>query len=68
MVFHPRQGQPLVIDVPKKELYSGEVEDLHAAILDGAEPYLSLEETRDHMRTTLALYESANSGLVVELD
>jgi xylose dehydrogenase (NAD/NADP) len=68
MVFYPREGGPQVVDVPQKELYAGEVEDMHAAILDGADPYLSLDETRDHMRTALALYESANSGAAVELD
>ena len=63
----PKDGKPQSISVPKKELYLGEVEDMHAAILDGATPYLSLEETRNHVHTALALYKSARSGQVVEL-
>ncbi len=50
------------LPVEEKELYLGEVEDMEAAILDGATPYLSLLETRDHVRTILALLESAKRG------
>ena len=52
--FRSLDGEPQEIPVPEKDLYLGEVEDMHAAILDGADPYLSLDETRDHMRTALA--------------
>lgn len=67
VTFFPEQGEPQTLDVPAKELYLGEVEDMHSAILDGAEPYISLEETRDHVRTALALYASARSGQPVVL-
>jgi predicted dehydrogenase len=67
MVFHPADGEPEEISVPEKPLYLGEVEDMHAAILDGAPNYLTLAETRDHVRTVLALYESAQKGQVVQL-
>lgn len=67
VTFYPSEGEPLVIDVPDEALYLGEVEDMHAAILDGAAPYLSLQETRDHIRTTLALYAAARSGQPVRL-
>lgn len=67
LVFYPNQGSPKEIPVPEKELYLGEVEDMHAAILDGAPPYLSLQETRDHVRTVLALYTSARTAAVVNL-
>jgi len=40
---------------------------MHAAILDGTPNYLTLAETRDHVRTALALYESARTGQVVTL-
>ena len=50
------------IPVEEQELYSGEVEDMHDAILDGRPPYLGLDETRNHVRTVLALYESARRG------
>ena len=55
------------IKVPKKELYLGEVEDMHAAILDGQSNYLTLAESRNHVRTALALYESAEKQTVVAL-
>lgn len=67
MLFTPAQGEPQEVPVPEAELYSGEIEDMHAAILDGAAPYLSLEETRLHVGTALALYESASSQQVVYL-
>jgi predicted dehydrogenase len=67
VAFHPDEGEPQVIPVPDKELYLGEVEDMHAAILDGNPNYLKLEETRDHVRTVLALYDSARTGKVVSL-
>jgi xylose dehydrogenase (NAD/NADP) len=67
LVFYPRHGEAYEISVPEKELYLGEVEDMHAAILDGAPNYLSLRETRDHVRTVLALYDSANRAQLVKL-
>ena len=48
--------------VEEMELYAGEVEDMHDAILEGKRPYLGLDETRHHVRTVLALYESARRG------
>lgn len=68
LLFHPADGEPEEIAVPEKELYLGEVEDMHAAILDGAPQYLSLTETRHHVQTLLALYESARNGRVVHYD
>lgn len=56
-----------ILTVPPKELYLGEVEDMHAAILDGQAPYVTLEETRNHVRTALALYRSAQTGAPVML-
>jgi D-xylose 1-dehydrogenase (NADP+, D-xylono-1,5-lactone-forming) len=67
MTFYPLEGDPLEIPVPEVELYSGEVEDMHAAILDSAPPYLTLEETRNHVRTVLALYEAAQKGNTITL-
>jgi len=68
MVLHPRVGEPREIPVPEKELYRGQVEDMHAAILDGEPNYLSLEETRNHIRTAVALHKSARSEQIVHLD
>ena len=38
------------------------IRDRHDAILDGRPPYLALDETRNHVRTVLALYGSARRG------
>jgi D-xylose 1-dehydrogenase (NADP+, D-xylono-1,5-lactone-forming) len=67
MVFTPVDGDPVDVSYPHTELYLGEVEDLQAAVLDGAQPYLRLEESRSHIHTILALYESARSGQPVRL-
>jgi predicted dehydrogenase len=67
LLFHHLDDTVEEIPVPEKELYLGEVEDMHAAVLDGQPNYLTLAETRDHVRTVLALYESAQSGQVVYL-
>jgi predicted dehydrogenase len=68
MIFHPRDGESREIPVPEEELYLGQVEDMHAAILDGEANYLSLDETRNHIRTVEALYKSANNEQIVHLD
>ena len=62
LIFQPAEGKSRRIPVPKKELYLGEVEDMNAAILDAAAPYLSLRESLDHVRTIVALYTSARNG------
>ncbi len=67
LMFYPNTGDPREIRVPEQELYFGEVEDLNHAILENAPTYLTLEETRNHVRTALALYESARTGQPVEL-
>lgn len=67
LIFHPPEGHPQEVRVPRQELYAGEVEDMHAVILDGKPQYLSLEETRNHVRTVLALYESARRGSPVTI-
>ena len=67
MILYDLRGKAQKIDVPKEYLYLGEIEDMHAAILDGKPNYITLQETRNHIRTVLALYESARSGEVVYL-
>jgi D-xylose 1-dehydrogenase (NADP+, D-xylono-1,5-lactone-forming) len=67
LLFYPNQGKAQEIPVPEQELYIGEVEDMHTAILDNAPCYLTLQETRNHIRTAVALYQSANTGKIVEL-
>jgi len=68
LIFRSSTGETQIIPVPEKELYLGEIEDMNAAILDGNPPYISLEETRNHIRSLLALYESAQRHEVVRLE
>ena len=68
MLFHAPSGKVQEVEVPQQELYLGEIEDLQAAILDGVPTYLTLSETRNHIRTVLALYESAKRQQIVYLD
>lgn len=67
LIFTAPDGSEQEVEVPEKEVYLCEIEDMNAAILDGAPTYLSLEETRNHVRTVLALYESARTGRMVTL-
>lgn len=68
LTFIDNEDRHHEIPVQEQELYLGEVEDMHAAILDGQPGYLRLQETRDHVRTVLALYESARRGERVYLE
>ena len=67
LTFFPVDGEPEEIAIPEKYLYLGEVEDMHDAILNSQPNYLTLQETRQHVQTILALYQSANSGEIVEI-
>lgn len=67
LFFAPDSDDPVEIPVPDEYLYLGEVEDMHDAILHGKPGYLTLAETRNHVKTVLALYESARTGQVVGL-
>ena len=60
-------GDSEMIATPDEYLYLGEIRDIHAAILDGQENYLTLAESRNHVRTVLALYEAAQTGRLVTL-
>jgi predicted dehydrogenase len=68
MHYFDKDGRAQSIYVPRQELYLGEVQDMHAAILEGKPNLLSLEESRNHIRTVLALYRSAKEGGVIQLD
>jgi predicted dehydrogenase len=69
MRFTDADGNSQRIDVPRKELYLGQVENMHAAILDGAALRVTHAQTRQHVQTVLALYRSAeNGGQPVTLD
>ncbi len=67
LIFTPASGEPQEIPVPEQSLYLGEVDDLNNAILDGTPTYITLSETRNHIKTVLALYESARNGEKIDL-
>jgi len=67
VIITTKKGKSSKLRVPKKSLYLGEVEDLQAAILDASPTMISLNESRNHILTALALYQSANSGKAVNL-
>jgi predicted dehydrogenase len=67
LTLYDAVGKAKEIPVLDEYLYLGEIEDMHAAILDRTQNYLTLDETRDHIKTTLALYESANNSKTVQL-
>jgi predicted dehydrogenase len=67
LMFYGKDGDPEEIPVPEMSLYLGEVEDMHDAILDDRSNYLTLTETRNHIQTTLALYQSAQTNQIVTL-
>jgi predicted dehydrogenase len=50
------------LDVPEKHLYLGEIEDMEAAVIDHQPQLLSLAETDSHVRTALALLQSAREN------
>ena len=67
LTFFPRDGEPQEIPVPEKPLYLGEVEDMHAAILDEHHQYLPLERSRQWIRVLSDLYQAANQQTIVAL-
>ncbi len=67
VIFTTKKGKSSKLRVPKKSLYLGEVEDLQAAILDASPTTISLNESRNHILTVLAYYQSAKSSEVVNL-
>lgn len=67
MTWFPTEGDPEILTFPAENWYLPEVEDMHAAILDGKPPHVSLEASRAHVQTALALYRSAAEGRPVAL-
>jgi predicted dehydrogenase len=67
IIFIEEEKAPVDIPVPEEYLYLGEIEDMHDAILKGKASYLTLQESRSHVETILALYESATSQKLVRL-
>lgn len=67
LMFHPAEGEPRPLLFDDVYLYTGEVEDIHDALIHGKPAFVTLAETRNHIRTALALYESARTGRIVSL-
>lgn len=67
LFFHDKDDRSHAIYAPRQELYIGEVRDMHEAILEGKPNYLTLEETRNHVRTVLALYQAASTQTEIAL-
>ena len=67
VVFTAKNGRRRLLRSSRKPLYLGEIEDMHRAILDSQPPLISLEESRNHIATVLALYQSARREQVLRL-
>lgn len=67
MVLKDRDGKETKISVPGPHLYLGEVEDMASALLEGKTPLVSLEQSRLHIATLLALLESAKKDCPVPM-
>ncbi len=63
-----RYGQTKSIRVKGKKLYQGEVEDIENAILLGTPPQISLEESRANIATIVALYKSARTSMLINIE
>jgi xylose dehydrogenase (NAD/NADP) len=76
MAFKPQTDEEILIShgeaeqrekIRGKELYIGEVEDMADAVLNGAVPRISLDDSRGNLATILGLLESARTGKPVTL-
>lgn len=66
-IFTARNGAEEAIITPVVNPYLCEVEAMEACLLDGAEPIVPLSLSRDLMKSIQALYESAQTGQVVQI-
>jgi predicted dehydrogenase len=60
-------GSSREVPAEGQDAYTGEVEDLARAVLDGAPPTMSLADSRGNVATLVALYEAARTGTTVPL-
>jgi predicted dehydrogenase len=61
------QGRVQTLAAADQELYSGEVEDLASAALDGTPPRISLADSRGNTAALVGLLEAARTGQTVSL-
>ena len=67
VTFTSINGDSETIVTPAVDPYLCEVQAMEACLLDGADPVVSLDRSRNFLRSVLALYESAASGRPVRL-
>ncbi|HEY6075077.1 MAG TPA: Gfo/Idh/MocA family oxidoreductase [Anaerolineales bacterium] len=67
-ILFSRGDETQRIRVPGRELYIGEVEDLEDAVLKGAAPRITLEDSRGNIAVIQALMESARTGRPVNVE
>ncbi len=60
------QLEPVEISGPE-HLYIGEVEDMYEAVVNGAAPRVSLQDSRNNVAAILALLQSAREGRPVQI-
>lgn len=67
MTLTDRDGKVESIVTPAIDPYLCEIQAMEACVLDGAAPVVSLAQSRDFLRSVLAIYESARTGEIVRL-
>ncbi|MDP7398963.1 MAG: Gfo/Idh/MocA family oxidoreductase [Lentisphaeria bacterium] len=67
LTYTGRDGREEVIPIPAVNAFQCEVEAMEACVLDGAEPVVSLRQSREFLQSLLALHRSAETGTVVSL-
>lgn len=67
VVLTDTAGNTRAVPSGGEDLYTGEVEDLAAAVIDGAAPRVTLGDSRGNVAALAALYESARTGRPVTL-
>ncbi len=67
VTFTSSDGKTETITTPAVDPYVCEVEAMEACLLDGAAPVVPLEQSRNFLRSVLAIYESAATGRSVRL-
>ncbi len=68
MLLNRRGGAEETLTFPAVDAYLCEVQAMEACVLDGAAPVVPLSQSRDFLKSALALYESAASGRPVSLE
>jgi predicted dehydrogenase len=66
-VILQREDRTATLEVPPFDLYSGEIADMEACVLDGAAQCVSLADSRGNVAALFALVESAKTGRPVSL-